>query len=232
MKYPRIILGCLISIMLVTTASADWVALTDNIPLSSLEGESLIVGDKVFSNFFIDVNDVDLGLISVRGVQDVDSGDYGLRFNEFSWFVSSNESITVELSFKVSILPDPEYEDFFMKDIWLYLTGAGIAGTGSIIAGENVWDDFPSDDPVAQLSCHMFDGDTKLVDSAEFAPLKEIYIQTKYIHLNGGSSGIAYFDEFFQFYGQTQIPEPATIMLLGTAGIWVFTRKNKSIRLT
>ena len=49
MKRLRVILVCLISIVLATAASAAWIPLTDEIPLSSLEGGSFIFGDKEVS---------------------------------------------------------------------------------------------------------------------------------------------------------------------------------------
>jgi len=204
---------------------------SDPVPLSSLPGGSLVVGDKEFSQFNLDIITVDGGallpdpdMMTVQGVRDLDTNDYGLRFNDYSWSVGSGQTITVDLSFKVSILPD--YDDYFIKDIWLYLTGAGATGTGVVSAGENVWDDFPGGNTIASLSCskEAGDGGANLEDSAEFAPLKEIYIQTKYIFVSGGTNGTAYFSEFFQFY--SQIPEPATITLLGLAGAIVLRRRR------
>ena len=231
MKSSKLILSCLISIMLATAASAAWVPLTDKVPLSSLPGGSLVVGDKEFSGFNLDVIIVDGGaldpdLMTVQGVQDVTTGDYGLRFNDFSWSVGSNQTITVDLSFKVSILPG--YDEYYIKDVWLYLTGAGATGTGVVSAGENVWDAFPGGTAVASLSVSKQDGDNgaNLSDYAEFAPLKEIWIQTKHISVTGGTSGSAHFSEFFQFY--SQIPEPATLVLLGAGWVWISSRKKRS----
>jgi len=230
MKSSRVILSCLISIVLATAASATWAPLTDEIPLSSLPGGSLVIGDKEFSGFVLTGYssggaDMDLDQMSVQGVQDGATGDYGLRFDRFSWSVGSNQIITVDLSFKVSILSG--YDNYFIKDVWLYLTGAGATGTGVVNAGENVYDAFPGGNAIASLSCSKQEGDNGayLADYAEFAPLKEIWIQSKYISVTGGTSGTAHFSEFFQFY--SQVPEPATLILLGTAGVWIFTRKKR-----
>lgn len=228
MKSSSVILSCLISALLATAASAGWVSITDKVPLTSLPGGSLVVGDKEFSQFNLDIITVgalpsDPNMMTVQGVQDVATGDYGLRFNDFDWSVVSDQIISVDLSFKVSILPDEEYDDYFIKDIWLYLTGAGAAGTGAVNAGENVWDAFPGNN-IASLSCAVWDGGAKLADYAEFTPLKKIWVQAKYISVIGGANGTAHFSEFFQFY--SQVPEPATLVLLGTASIWVFTRKK------
>ncbi|MBN1391877.1 MAG: hypothetical protein JW947_03630 [Sedimentisphaerales bacterium] len=231
MKSSKIILSGLISIMFVTAASAAWVPVTNQVLLTSLPGGALVVGDKEFSNFDLNVFMIDGGafmtdpnLMKVQGVMDVDTGDYGLRFNGFTWFAGPNQVISVNLGFKVSIIDG--YDDYFIKDIWMYLTGAGATGTGSVNAGETAWDDFPGGNVVASLSCSKYagDGGVNLSDYAEFDPLKEIYIQTKYITLIGGTNGTASFTEFFQFY--SQIPEPATIVLLGAASIVVVTQKK------
>lgn len=234
MKSSKIILSGLISVMLVTAASAAWAPVTNPVPLTSLPGGTLVVGDKEFSDFDLTVFILDGGafmtdpnLMKVQGVQDVGTGDYGLRFNGFTWFAGPNQVISVNLGFKISIVDG--YDDYFIKDIWMYLTGAGATGTGALTAGETAWDDFPDGNIVASLSCSKLanDGGVNLSDYADFDPLKEIRIQTKYINLIGGTNGTASFTEFFQFYSQIQVPEPATIILLGTASIVVFARKKQ-----
>lgn len=230
MKSSRIILGCLISIMFAAAASAQWTPVTDTVLVTSLPGGTLIVGDKEFSGFNLDVITVDGGvtlpdpdLMTVQGVQDVGTGDYGLRFNGVSWNVVSNQLITIDLSFKVAVLPG---YDEYIKDVRLYLTGAGATGTGLVSAGENVWDDFPGGSAIASLTCSKQDGDggANLSDYAEFTPMKEIYIQTKHISVTGGANGTAHFSEFFQFY--SQVPEPATITLVGFAGAILLRRRR------
>jgi len=222
--------------MITSAASAAWEAVTDPVPLSSLKGASLIVGDKEFSGFDLKVIMVDGGALlpdpytmEVLGVRDVDKGDYGLRFNNFPWSVGSGQIISVTLSFKASIRPLPIYDAYYIKDVWLSLTGAGATGTGVVSVSETVWDAFPGDNPpIASLSCSKQDDDNgaNLSDYAEFAPLKEIWIQSKSISVTGGTSGSAHFNEFFQFY--SQIPEPATLVLLGAGWVWIFSRKKRS----
>ncbi len=234
MKGSRVLLGSLIIIVLATAASAEWEPITDKIPLISLPGGSLTVGDKEFSWFNLDVDKVEGGailpdpnLMTVQGVRNVATEDYGLRFNGFDWSVISNQLISVNLSFKVSI--PPGYDEY-IKDVWLDLTGAGATGTGLVSAGENIYDIYPGGDVIASLSCskQYGDGGAYLGDHAEFEPLKEIYIQTKYISVSGGTNGSAHFSEFFQFY--SQVPEPATLVLLGPAGLWIFTRKKTGFK--
>jgi hypothetical protein len=237
MKNLWVILSCLISIVLATTASAEWMPVTgDPVSISSLQGEPFPFGDKEISN--IDIFGISTGgattpdasSLYIQGVKDVGTGDYGLRFL-ISWSAVSNQTINVNLNFEVSILPLPDYDDYFIKDVWLGITGAGATGTGLVSAVENVWDVFPGtpENILASLSCSKQDNDggAYLVDYAAFTPTKKIYIQSKDISVIGGTNGSAHLSEFFQFY--SQIPEPATLILLGTAGIWIFTREKRSV---
>jgi hypothetical protein len=127
----------------------------------------------------------------------------------------------------LSVLPG--YDNYFIKDIEMDITGSSATGTGGVNVGETVWDaPFPGGNIIASLSCskQADDGGAYLVDYAEFAPLKEIWIFSKDISITGGTNGSAHLSGLFQFY--SQIPEPATLVLLGTAGIWIFTRKKRS----
>jgi len=230
MKSSRVILSCLISIVLATAASAAWVPLTDSVPLSSLlPGGSLTFGDKELSEInlfgFSDGGALEPNpdKMFVQGGRNSVTGDYGLKFN-FSWSAISNQTVNTTLSFKVSILPG--YDDYFIEDVWLDITGVSANGTGGVHVGEVVRD--AGGTIVASLSCSKQEGDSGayLVDYAEFAHLKEIWIQAKDITITGGTSGSAHLSEFYQFY--SQIPEPATVVLLATAGVWILTRKKRS----
>ncbi len=233
MKNSKIILSCLISIMLATSALAAWVPLTGNpVPISSLPDRTLIFGDKMLSE--IDVFGFGVGgaiaptadSLYVQGGQDSITGNYGLWFL-LSWDAGSGQIINATLNFKISILPG--YDNYFIKDVVMDITGSSATGTGGVYVGETVWDaPFPGGNIIASLSCskQANDGGADLVDYAEFTPVKEIWIFSKDISITGGTNGSAHLSGLFQFY--SQIPEPATLVLLGTAGIWIFTRKKRS----
>ena len=221
--------------MLATAASAAWVPLTDSVPLSSLEGGSLIFGDKELSEIELfgfgtgGAIDPDADSVFVQGGRNSVTGDYGLKFNS-SWSAISNQIVNTTLSFKVSILPG--FDEYFISDVWLILTGASANGTGGVYMGETVWDApffNPEGNIIASLSCSKQDGDSGayLVDYDDFAPLKEIWIQSKDISVTGGTDGTAHLSEFYQFY--SQIPEPATLVLLGVGGLWIVTRRKRAV---
>ena len=235
MKSSRVILSCLISIMLATAASAAWVPLTgDPVSLSSLPNGSLIVGDKEFSEFDIFGISTTGGAIPpnadtlfLQGGWDDATDNYGLRFL-LAWQAYSGEIVNANLGFKVSIRPG--FDDYFIKDVWLYLTGVSATDTGGVSVGETVWDaPFPEGNIIASLSCSKQEGDNGayLSDYSEFSQLKEIWIRSKDISLTGGSGpgGNAHLSEVYQFY--SQIPEPATLLLFGTAGVWILTRRKR-----
>jgi len=235
MESSRVILSCLISIVLASAASAAWVPLTgDPVSVSSLEGGSLVFGDKELSEINLfgfatgGAIDPDADSVFVQGGRNSVTGDYGLKFN-LSWSAISNQTVNTTLSFKVSIRPG--FDDWLIKDVWLDITGASANGTGGVHVGETVWDT-PFFDPegniIASLSCSKQDDDSGayLVDYDDFTPLKEIWIYSKDISITGGTDGTAHLSEFYQFY--SQIPEPATLLLFGTAGVWIFTRRKRS----
>lgn len=235
MKNSKIILSCLISIIFTTSASAAWVPLTgEPNSLSSLPRGVFIFGDKKLSEMELFGSGTGGAIapntdsVFVQGGWDDATGNYGLRFLlSGSGNAGSGQTVNVNLSFKISILP--AYENYSIDDVDLILSGASATGNGVVSVAETVWDAFPGSggDVIASLSCSKQYGDkgAYLVDSGSFTPLEQIYIRSKDISLSGGTNGTAHISEFFQFY--SQVPEPATLVLLGTAGIWIFTRKKQ-----
>jgi hypothetical protein len=238
MKSSRVILSCLISTLLAAVASAQWVQLTGNpVSIGSLPGGSLVFGDKEFSDielFGIGTGGAitpDINSVFVQGGQDDATGNYGLRF-WLSWNAFSGQTINADLNFKISVLPG--YDDYFIKDVAMDITGASATGTGGVNIGETVWNASPFSDGnvIASLSCskQYGDGGSFLVDYAEFAPVKAIWIYSKDISITGGTNGAAHLSAFFQFYSQVQqipIPEPATIILIGLGSAIMLRRKRR-----
>jgi hypothetical protein len=158
----------------------------------------------------------------VQGGKNSITGDCGLKFN-FSWSAVSGQTVNATLSFKVSVLPG---YDGYIKDVRMDLTGAGATGNGVVDATENVQN--AGDNVIASLSCskQYGDGGIYLVDHAEFAqPVREIWIRSKDISVTSGAGiGSAHISEFYQYY--SQIPEPATICLLGLGVLGLLRRRK------
>lgn len=226
----------LIVISITTFASAKWVPLTgDPVSISSLQNGSLIFGDKELSDISLFGIGAGGGAIAptadslyIQGGQDTTTGDYGLRFL-LSWNAASNQTVNATLSFTVSVLP--RYDDYFINDVEMYITGSSAVGSGVVNVGETVWGDepFAGGNVIASLSCAKYpnDGGAYLIDHAEFAPVKKIWIFSKDISITGGTDGSAHISELFQFYSQSQVPEPATISLLCLGGLATLTRKKR-----
>ena len=217
---------------IVETTWASWVPLSgDPFPLSSLPGNSLVVGDKEFSEFdffgfaFGGAVTPTAETILIQGGQDDVTGDYGLRFVVLGFAAASNQIANGVLNFKVSVLDG--YDEYYIKDVGMFLSGVSANGSGVVNVGETVVEE-PFKVPVlASLSCskQAEDGGINLYDHAEFAPAKEIWIFSKDISVSGGTNGTAHLSEFYQFY--SQIPEPATIVLLCMGGLIARVRRRQ-----
>jgi hypothetical protein len=231
MKSSAVILGCLISVVFAAAASAQWMSLTGGpVPISSLQDGTLIFGDKKLSE--IEVYGIGTGgalapdacSMLVQGGQDTTTGNYGLWFL-LSWNAFSGQTVNATLNFAISVLPG---YDECINDVQLDITGVSATGTGGVNVGETVWNaPFPDGEIIASLSCSKdaSDGGAHLVDSATFAPLKEIWVFSKDVSITGGTDGSAHLSGLFQFY--SQVPEPATITLVGLASVIMLRKRHR-----
>jgi len=220
-------------------ASAAWVPLTgDPVSIASLANTSLIIEDKEFSEFELfgigagGAIGPDPTSVFVQGGWDDQTGDYGLRFL-LSWNAGVGQTVNANLNFKVSILPG--YDAYFIKDVLAILSGASATGTGVVNASEIVWDGpIPGGSVLASLSLSKqeLDNGQYLTASAEFSPVKEIWVR-KDISITGGTGindqqvdigGTAHLSEMFQFF--SQIPEPTTLCLLAL-GLGMLKRRRR-----
>lgn len=234
-KSATFLLSILISISIAGTATAGWVPLTgDLIPVSSIPEGGLEVGDKLFTEF--EVTGISSGgpptpsaaTVMVQGGQNDATGDYGLRFR-LAWNAGADQLINAGINFKVSILPD--YDPWFIEDAVLWLATASAAGTGLVQATENIFDADFMGNCLASLgaSSQADDYGVFLMDnsllcaSGEPVQVKEIWVRMG-VTVQGGDAGSAGLHEAFMLY--SQIPEPATILLLGL-GALALVRKRR-----
>jgi hypothetical protein len=225
-----------ISILLASSAQAGWVPLTGEfVPISSIPTGGLEVGDKLFSGF--EVTGIASGgpptpsevTVMVQGGQNDATGDYGLRIR-LAWNAGSDDLINAGLNYKVSILPG--YDPYFITDATLWLATASAAGTGLVQASENIYDaDFMGNSLLA-LGASAEDNDygAFLMDSGDLmlhgrlAEFKEIWVRTG-VTVQGGSNGSAGLHEVFMLY--SQVPEPATILMLGLGSLALLRIRKK-----
>ena len=201
---------------------AGWV-LADPIAPSSL-----VVGDKLFSNFSIDRTGgvtIPENSVTVTPLIDV-NGVYGIQIGS-PLFVTTGEAIDFQFRYTVEVLPG--YPSVIVGITQTYnLTVGGNGGTLGI--GETVFDGPPADGGmvVAQSSL-SFDSASGIRDSEDPAAeviqgdqlvinpgLKMVWV-TKDIFLNPAEGGMIGASILFQGVKQSSpVPEPASLILLGS----------------
>ncbi|MHC4545450.1 MAG: PEP-CTERM sorting domain-containing protein [Planctomycetota bacterium] len=220
-----------ISILLASSAQATLV------PISDLPEGKLVVGDKLFSEFEV-TSIVDGGppeltaaTIKVEGVEINDN--YGLRFR-VAMNAASDQTINANINFKVSILPD--YEPWFLTDAVLWLPTAGATGDGMVTVNEMIYDAEYFGNLLADeldVSRELGDSganllaDDDLMIGEELSPQKAIWVRMGIV-VRGGYSpavGTANLTEVFVLY--SQIPEPATILMLGLGSLVLLRRRKR-----
>jgi len=219
-KSWSIMLGLSIYILLVSSAHATWIPLTDSYSISSMPIGGLEVDELLFSDFEVTglayggVLEPTADSILIQGGQDNETGKPGIRFL-LLWDAGSNQLINAAINFKVSAA----YEHCCIKDATLMLKAADITGTGLVGATENIYDaDFLGNSLASLATSYQTDDfGSFLTDGSDLSingvptPTKEIWVRTG-ITIQGGTNGSANLYEVSMLYGH--IPEPATVLLL------------------
>ena len=214
-----------------------------------LAGGSIQVGDKLFSDWSYDVIIDDAGLFdpidafNVNSIEVIGLGadptNPGIRFQTVAgassqFYVDDFNWLDVEFTFKVSVL-DPLY---LIDGVSLSYTGSMGADEGSVGIGDDIATDSGLFDPIDGGDVTGFDPwvgatDTPGVlsgsDSVAFDPLPEIWVK-KDIALISWDGGSVEVDQIDQYFHQTPIPEPSTLLLLGVGllGYCGVTRKKRA----
>ncbi len=230
----------LIAIMSVAASATPIVADLNNPASYSLSdiaaAGGIIVGDKLFDGFRVSTTKSDNAIapgmdgIAVTGVQI--GGDYGIRFNG-GWSAPSGAIADSTIKFHVAVMPDAAADGWRIKDNSLWLSAYGVSGntTGgaAVSVSENVYTSDPDAGhtvPVAnKFAYYRTDADNSLYDHKDFAPVTEIWVVKDVIAYGGsGTAGIAHLSEFYQTF--SQVPEPATMALLGLGSLILFKRRK------
>jgi len=234
-----------LTIGLASTAQADFVPVTDEFTLTELQDETLTVLDKDFFDFsFTSIADGGAvkpttdGFLVTGGFNDFnDDGqwqfgeDVVLKLN-LSLSVGKGQVQNITVGFGVRV--NGEVPNALINDVALEATGISAEGTGSANISETVFDSAPPGaTPLVSppLSVGVFNDDANLQDVARFAPIDEIFV-VKDIAVSGGSGilqgeslpGRAHISEIFQSF--SQVPEPATVALLGLGGLVMIRRRK------
>jgi hypothetical protein len=209
------------------------------------EAGGLLVGDKLFSDFsVVSIPPLQGTVGSAPGMEQImlsgilSDGDYGLQFNG-PWLAGPGAVVNTTIGFKAATTDDLH----LIKDNTLKLTASDVSAandppTGLISIVENVFNGPPaSGQTIAKKSVFDF-GDiaaSKLADSADFAPVPEVWIKKDILLLGG--NGVAHLSEFTQTFSQEVIPEPGTLTLLaigslGLLGLVWRRRRRAETRLS
>lgn len=180
-------------------------------------GETLLVGDKLFSNFGI--SGYNASNISVEGIEE-DGGDYGIQFQ--GGFIATNNSLMdVHLTYQVNV-----------EDSGSLISGANLSFNGAVVGPggglaevvESVYTNtgYLYGQMVVSTTETMSQLSTNMVISPP-QPQLNIDKDVEDIALTLSYASISTINQSF-----AQVPEPSTIILVGMGllGVWGLRRRR------
>jgi len=171
------------------------------------------IGDKQFSNFSF-ATSAGGGAVALTStavtLSPIAGPDIGLQFNA-AWFVGSGQSLDTTIGFDVTVIGGG---GFLIKDASTVQSASGTTGTGIASVSEGLCIGSPCV-PVLGTNTIVSAGTTILASNVIFAPSGTLHA-VKDIGVSGGSSGTAQISQVTDTFSQTQVPEPTSILLLGS----------------
>lgn len=195
-----------------------------------LNGEipGIVVGDKIFSQFFYSTlpNDdmPEAAAVDVFGFLDND-GNYGLSFHGVFWDIAGGGPSDALLRFTVEVTPDAADEGWRISDAHLFMEGLGI-GNDSF---------FAVDESFQGLDQTLNTYATTLGDEPEQVLSDWVYFDQLYTKLRVTKDILAYSNDsgqpvrvtaIDQSFSQEQVPEPSALAMLILVGLSLLTGRR------
>ena len=224
----RLITICLVIFTMLFSAPAEAVLA---VPLSDLlDGATITSGDKLFSDFSgwtsdSTENPVTASDIMVTPYQNPDNLEYGLKFTSDAINLSSTGGLSIAFDFFVT----PTLAGYLISDNTLTMTASG---GGGVYITETAKDAADETNVLAtKINYLQLDGLVQQLSDHQVytVPVQSVHVY-KDISLawSGGTGSGPQLTEFTQTF--SQVPEPATLCLLGLGGIFsVISRKRKTV---
>ena len=190
---------------------------------------TFVTGDKILSDFsFTTTSSNGASEVTAAGIELTDvmgGGDYGVDF-ELVLTAFSSQYSNLQLHFKVSVDPAAAADGWVIDGASLSMFAGGNNGDGGAIIVESIYQTASTNGP--ELGSMTTSADavfTQLFDSTGLAESTEIYVH-KDISVSGGAQGAGHISGFSQFYSQSQVPEPASLALMGLGGLAMIKRRK------
>jgi hypothetical protein len=171
------------------------------------------IGDKLFNNFtFTPTATGGATLLTASSVTltPITGPDIGLQFNAL-WFAGTNQFQDTTIGFDVTVVGGGS---FLIKEASTLTSPGGFTGTGAATVSEGLCIGSPCT-PVLGTNTINTAGTTILSSNVIFTPSGTLHA-VKDIGVTGGSNGTANLSQVTDTFSQTQVPEPTSILLLGS----------------